>query len=384
MKENKWLLFAIMAITLVYAMSKRTERNRKQCIRIVTMILVCFSGLRSWRMGDLFHYCYVYLECNMPGWTPQFNSIGDTLGLQLFFRLCGQLGLGFEACIFIIAAFVAITLGVLVYRYSPSPYWSYVTYLAMGFYISSFNILKQVMAMGFIVLAMIAIFEHKPGWFVAWVALASVFHTPALVFAIAYPFANKKINMSYFMLIAGMVAAIFMFRDEIVKQATEVYYVDSVEYETSEVIGTKFVFMLLILAAAMVFRPLRNYDTRYKQLFSVMILAAIVQSFSVYDNVFSRLADYFYQFVVLFIPLMLQPGYEQARLYPEHTREIRYWQPKVMLVVQLGVTVFSIYYFYNYVAVGSGFLSQFRFVWESEEPGSLELLAEALKAYTGP
>lgn len=383
MNANKWIFFVIMAVTLIYALGIKNNWNKKRCIRLVTVILICFSGLRSWRMGDCRHYCYAFLECNLPDWTLNVTENGDTIGLQLFYRLIGQMGLGFEVCIFLIAVFVGVTLAVFVYRYSPSPYWSYVMYLAMGFYLASFNILKQVIAMGFIMLAMMEIIERRPGRFLVWVGIAALFHTPALVFLIAYPFANKKINLSYFLLIAMMVLAVFLFRDEIINQLSSLYYEEDMQFEAAEALGGKVVVMVMILVLGLILRPLQNYDVIYRQTFNIMVLAAIVQSFSVYDNVFTRLADYFYQFIVLFIPLMLQPAREQARMYPNHVKKIRYWPPRVLYVLQLGITLFAIYFYISTINGSTALLGEFKFIWQVDAESSLDLLREMLEAYGG-
>lgn len=383
MNEHKWLFFIVAAIGLIYTVGRQTKWNKKRCIQALTILLTCFAGLRSWRMGDVQHYCWAYLECNLPDWKINWLATsGDTVGIQLLFRGVGQLGLGFEVCIFLIAAFLAVTLGVLVYRYSPSPFWSYVMYLAMGFYMSSMDILKQAIAMGFVMWAMMAVLEHRPVRFLMFVGVAALFHTPALVFLVVYPFANKKIDIYYFFILIGMVAAVFFFRDEIVEFAGDLYYVEGTEFEAESVLGGKTVVMVLILILALVLRPLKQYDVMYRQLFNVMILAAIVQSFSVYDNVFTRLAEYFFQFVVLFMPVMLQSGKVRARLYPEHATEIYYLEPKAMFVLQIGIVVFAVW-FYNQNVDSAAYLKQFCFLWEDDGASSLELLREMLAEYGG-
>lgn len=383
MNEHKWLFFIVAAIGLFYTVGRQTKWNKKRCIQALTILLTCFAGLRSWRMGDVRHYCWAYLECNLPDWKMNWTATsGDTIGIQLLFRGVGQLGLGFEVCIFLIAAFLAVTLGVLVYRYSPSPFWSYVMYLAMGFYMSSMDILKQAIAMGFVMWAMMAVLEHRPVRFLLFVGIAAMFHTPALVFLIVYPFANKKMDIYYFLILIGMVGAVFLFRDEIVEFTGDLYYEEGMEFEAEGVLGGKTVVMVMILILALVLRPLKQYDVMYRQLFNVMILAAVVQSFSVYDNVFTRLAEYFFQFVVLFMPMMLQSGKVRARLDPEHAGEIYYLEPKAMFVLQIGIAVFA-FWFYNQNVDSAAYLKQFCFLWEDENPSSLELLREMLAEYGG-
>lgn len=371
-----------MAIGLVYATGRKQLWQKKRCIQILTIILTCFSGFRSWRMGDVFHYCNAYLVCNLPDWKLDIDS-GDTIGLQLFLRTFGQMGFSFEVCIFVIAAFVAISLAIFVYRYSPSPFWSYVMYLCMGFYIFSFSALKQTIAMSFVIWAAIAIFQSKPHKFLFWVALASLFHPPALLFLIAYPFAHKRVDALYFLIFAIAMVLIFIYRDSIVHFASDLYYEEDMEFTATDTLGGKAIVMVGILLCAVILRPLKNYDVLYRKVFSLIVLATMIQTFSVYDNVFTRLADYFFQFIVLLIPLMIQPAYEQAKDYPNDINSIRYWPPKVLFLVQLVLVAFSLYFYFSTINGSSALLDAFQFVWEVDEPSSLELLNERLAAFGG-
>lgn len=379
MSANKWLVFVIMAITLLYEIGPKNNKNKKYCIVITTIVLTCFSGFRCWKMGDLFHYCYTYLECNTLEWKLDFSS-RDTIGIQLFFRIAGQLGISFETCLFLIAAFTAVAIGVLIYRYSPSPYWSYLMYLTMGFYLLSFNALKQIIAMDILIYAMSASINRKPIQFLILVMMASAFHTPALVFLLVYPIAYKKIN---FWMIAVITMVIFLFRDSIVSRISEVYYGSDMEFEASEIIGGKVIFMILILVLALILRPLSESDKLYCQVFNIMILATIVQTFSVYDNVFSRLAEYFLQFIILLVPLMLQSRKERVRASSENLEIVRYWSNRTLLFVGVGITIFSVaFYFYN-INASADLLNSYKFFWEVDIPNSRELLAETLKVYGG-
>lgn len=378
MTENKVLLFVIMAITLCYTMGVKTKNNKIRCLMVVTVVLTCFSGFRSWRMGDMSHYCWAYLETNLPTWELALIGQGDTVGLQLLYRFMGQFGLSFEVCIFVVAAFVAVTLGILVFRYSTSPFWSYVMYLSMGFYLGSMNTLKQAIAMGFVILAMIAILEHKPFRFIMLVAAGTLFHTPAMVFLIAYPFAHKKIDRYYFLLLVLLVGIVFTFRDQIISTLTDAYYEDGVEMEAAKFLGGKVIMMVLILMAAMIFRPLNRFDTVYCQVFNVMVLATIIQTFSVYDNVFTRLADYYFQFVVLLVPLMFQSYKLQVRFHPAYANQIRFWHPKTLLLAQFLLSAFAIWFYMSTIDGSAALLHNFKFFWQVEGASSMDLLAEML------
>lgn len=382
MELNKYLIFVIMAVGLLYTFSRKNQVNKRKCIQIMTVILACFSGFRSWRMGDMLAYCNGFVACNLPDWKFDPSNYTQSMGLQLLYRVTGQLGLGFEVCVFVVAAFSAIALAILVYRYSPSPYWSYVIYLAMTFYLFSLSGMKQTIAMAFCMLAMVEVIERRPVRFLLLVGMAALFHYPALIFLAAYPFANKKIDVWYVLVMAGLVFLVYYQRENIIELATDMYYGDEVEFSADGEIGGRLIVMVLIMILALILRPMHNSDVVYRKVFAMMVLAALIQYFSMYDNVFTRLADYYYQFVVLFIPLMLQPGREQARENPQFAGRVRYWDDYVYHILGVGVTAFAIWFYFSNVEA-CAYLYQFQFVWEDTGKSSLELLADTIAAKFG-
>lgn len=210
------VLLAIMAITLACFRSNDNKKDRKVCISVVTIIMAFFSGLRSWWMGDLIKYYTLYRNCNGADWSDYVFEDSSNIGIRLFFRLTGMIGLPYEFCIFAIAAFSAITLSIVIYRYSPFPYWSYLMYIAMGFYLFTYSGLKQTIAMGFLMFAVIGIFEDKPVKFLVFTIVAAIFHMPALIFIVAYPIAKKKIDKIYFLILIITVLCVIIFKDQIV------------------------------------------------------------------------------------------------------------------------------------------------------------------------
>lgn len=369
------LLAVVSFITAAYAFSKKRKIDKKRCVQIVTVILTLFSGLRSWQIGDVFHYCAAYLDCNLDSWKLDFTS-HDSVGTQLLYRAFGQLHLGFEVCLFCIAAFSAITLGVLIFKYSTSPYLSYLIYIAFGNYIFTFSVLKQTIAMGFITLAMIAIIEAKPIRFYVFVGIAALFHAPACVFLIAYIIAHKRIDFVYFLVLAITAIVIRIFRNEIVAVAANLYYTEEVQYSASEQFGGKFLIMLVILLGAAFLHPIKKTDITYRCFFNIIVVAAIIQSFSIYDNVFTRLADYYFQFFVIFVPLVFDSRTRRI----SHSCEEEYSGyriPQDIYVVGiLAVTVFCILFYKQTLKGSTELLSQFNFCWEVNTPRSLDLLKE--------
>lgn len=360
MDRQMMILYVVLTVPALFAIGGRTERGRRASIRIATIALSLFSGLRTWWFGDLIKYYTLYRSCNGEnGWQRVFEDFAN-VGIRIYFRLMGGLGISYDICIFLIAAFSAITLGILIYRYSPEPFWSYLIYIAMGFYIFTYSGLKQTIAMGFVCLAAMGILEDNPRSFTIWTLAGGVFHLPALIFLAAYPVTRQKFTYGYFAKLMLVVAVVFLFRDRIITLFTEAYYETEKTYEVSKLIGGRLIMMVLIMVASMILRPLHWSDREYCTVLHLMIIAAVIQFFSIYDNVFTRLADYYYQFVVLFLPMMLESGEHQLRRNPAYA--VRVYDRWAYVLMWLFVIAFS-FWFYRQ-QIDSTMLKDFKFFWE--------------------
>ena len=364
MKYQMPMLIAVVVITILYACGRRGVMQKKHCVQAVTVLLTIFSGFRSWWMGDLIKYYTLYLNCNGPDWKNYVFDDANNIGLRLFFRIAGAVHISYDICILLIAALVAICLGVLIFRYSPSPYWSYLMYIAMGFYLFTYSGLKQSIAMSFLIIAAICYFEGRQIKMIIWVFVAALFHVPALIFLLLLLLPSRKIGVQYFVTIVVLFTICFLFKGQLVSLLSNWYYDEQDTYENINALGGRFIMMCFIMIIALILRPLNAWDKVYSRVFSMMIMAALCQMFSVYDNNFSRLADYFFQFVVLFIPLMLESGTQQAKAFPAYKVKIRYWDRSVYILATVCITAFSAWYYNSYLSASTAILDDFKFFWQ--------------------
>lgn len=354
------LLLVVMAVTFFFYNSTDYHQPRKICITIVTVIMTCFSGFRTWWFGDLIKYYTLYRSCNGPDWVNAVFGDWNNLGIRLLFKGAGTLGISYDVIIFLIAALSAVTLGILVFRYSPAPYWSYLMYIAMGFYMFTYSGLKQTIAMAFLMPAAAAIFERKPKSFLFWTLLAILFHTPGAIFLAAYPSCRKKMDRYYFLLLLALMAAVFLFRDRIVGWFSEAYYEDESKYYAKKILGGRAVMMALFIIAGLILRPAQKGDAIYSQVVNLMIIATVIQTFSVYDNVFTRLADYYYQFVVLHMPMILESSAHQRSMgapYP-----VRGYTTRSYRVAWVAITLFALWFYSG--QLDSGIIQSYQFFWQ--------------------
>lgn len=362
MDKHMLIMLVVMGICVFFAHKGDSKALRKQCVICVTIVMTLFSGLRSWWFGDLIKYYTLYRSCNAAGgWDRVFVKF-DNIGIRIFFRISGMLGISYDICIFLIALFAAATLGIVVFKYSPAPYWSYLVYIAMGFYLFTYSGLKQTIAMGFLMLAATGIFENNSKRFILWTVIAGLFHMPAFIFLPAYIVARQRFTQKYVLFLVLAVVAIFMFRDKIVEIASKAYYEDEGKFSADGAIGGRTLMMLFILFVAAFLRPVQTKDIIYCRTFNLMIVAAMIQYFSMYNNVFTRLADYYYQFVVLFMPLMMETGTHQELAKPNY--KVKKNDKTIYALLTVGITLFALWFYEGIIAGSMLLLSNYKFVWE--------------------
>lgn len=359
------IYFVIMAVCLYFSLGGRMQKKR--CIMAVTVIMTLFSGFRSWWYGDLVKYYTRYLNESTSSLRELYKSnglrnIGLTVANKFFYSLFGTYG--YDVLLFIIALFSAYTLGKLIDKYSSSSYWSYLMYLSMGFYAFTLSGLKQTVAMSFCCLAMIALLQDNIKRFLIMVGLGALFHAPALVFLVAYPFSRKKFDKWYVIVVATLMTVMYLYRNQLVYFFEDAYRseaaADAMLAREVSGVGGRFIGMMLIMMLAMMLRPLTLKDRIYTKVFNVMVLAAAFQMMSVFNNTYTRLADYFYQFVVLFVPMFMQPITSKKELaYRKASSIIQNTELRLMLSV--GITLFSIWFFNNQL---SGIDNKILFFWE--------------------
>lgn len=235
--------------------------------------------------------------------TGQGRNIGTPISMKYVYDWFDG---DYQVYIILLAAFVMVAFAHFVRRYSPAPTQSILLYLGLAFFTFNFNALKQSVAMAFILLAFDGAADRKPIRFLLCCLLASVFHFPALVFLPAYLIVNLKMERTYPLLLLAVFILTYIFREWILEQMLDVYETAINESGGSRFLMNKVIVMLFIFAAAFIIRPPSAEDRIYYGLLKLLGIAAVIQTFASYNNTFERLADYYFQFSVVLLPMVFE------------------------------------------------------------------------------
>lgn len=302
-----WLVVGI--IIFLGMIMPQQGRNSKYYIIVITAIQIFVCGCRyMYLTGDLIKYEATFQELSHYGWMSNYVwHEGRNAGFQWLMKFISEISNGnFQLFLVILAFITQIALAIMIYKYSPKPWLSFLVWNCMAFYVTyDFTSIKQGLAMSILMFSLINIIEDRPKRFLLFTLLAGFIHLPALCFLPAYWIAKRRINTKTILVYLIAAIIIFIFRNSIIDSITELYYAGNDEIEfiaSSNGIGGRVVVIVLILAIGLVLNGIR--ENVIESLFNLIIIAAIFQMFASFNNVFTRLADYYLQFSVLFIPMI--------------------------------------------------------------------------------
>jgi hypothetical protein len=296
-------------VILVIALGLLLPQDGKKKIYYIVIMAIIHAFVCGFKYmyltGDLKKYAWNYYQYQTMSWLdPSIVNGGKNIGWSYLMKFFSTVSGGnFQVLLIFLAVFIEVVVAILIYRYSSKPWMSYLVWNCMSFYVTyGFNAIKQGMAMAVIMLAMIAIMENKPIKFVIIVCIAGLIHFPAFAFLPAYWIVKRKISISSIFVYIFTTIVIFVFRNPIIKFVTSLYYDDEQFTFASSDVGGRFWVMVLILGTSVVFKGFQN--SKFEKIFNLMVVATIFQMFANYSNIFTRFSDYYFQFLIILLPLI--------------------------------------------------------------------------------
>lgn len=363
--------YVVAAVLLFGALLPQHGKQKRIYIALMAALHTFICGWRyMYLTGDLRKYAWGYYTITESGWFSDevFNE-GRNFGFFWLQKLFSTItGGDFQIFLIFIAIVIEIAVAIVIYRYSPAPWLSYLIWNCFGFYVFGFSAIKQALAMAVLMFAFTGIMEERPRRFFLWTVLAGCIHAPALIFLPAYWIAKSKLSVRRMTAYVISAVLIFIFRNQIVTFISEFYY-DETAFTVNDRLGGRFIMIAALIAAGVFLRGFSGKN--FSKLFNLMIAAAILQMFSGFDNVFSRLTDYYFQFLILYLPMMFYPEKDISLGGKNQIRRIALSQgQRVVALLFVALLAFFYYYQTNLSAKidyeADNYLN-YRFCWEVQE-----------------
>lgn len=363
-------VFTWMVILIILAafLLQGNVKGNKKFIFVVFLILFCVMGLRdvntggSDSSGSHGSYPIFYHYIGQTEWS-ELTGKGDddfNIGFSYLSKAVYELTDGdYQAFITIISLFIMFSYMRFIRKYSPSPIQSVLYFLGLMYFTLLFDALKQALAMSVLLFAFDAVIDKKPIKFILLVLLAALFHFPALVFLPAYWIGRMKIGRSYLVLLAAALVATYILRDQILNLMLDTYGSGDIEgsMEGVRFLRNKSLVMIFIVASAVLLRPPTEGDEVYNACLVFAGISIVFQTFCGYNNIFERLADYYFHTSIVMIPLV----FEKCEL-KKHLLDIN-TELMVKSTAPLVFCGFAVWRFLSMVNNSAAFIN-FRFLWQ--------------------
>lgn len=362
------IYYIILAAVIVLGrLMPQSGKKKKNYIILMAALHAFVSGFRYKLLtGDLQKYAYTFLTVKDKDWfSEDVFSEGRNFLFMWFLKAVNQITDGnFQIVLIIIAVFIELAVAIVVFKHSPSPWISYLIWNCFGFYSFGFSALKQSFAMGFILLAFSAIMEKKPVKFIIFVVIAGFIHFPAIIFLPAYIIASRKITYKNAIIYIVIAILIFALRNDIVELSSDFYYEDK-NFVSSGRISGRFLMLCLIIIAGVFIKGVDGI--KFSTVLSIVAIGTIIQIFSSFDNVFTRLADYNLQMLIVFIP-MIFTDFEDEK-YDDSSVSYKLFlskKQKKLLTICLVLLSVAFYYFtvLSVKTISVDDYLNFKFSWE--------------------
>ena len=360
-----WMVVLLLLVALIL---KGNKKGNLKFIIIAFVLLFAVMGLRdvntggSDASGDHGSYAIGYEEAGNTDWSELSGKSEQNynLGLPYLMKLHYEsTGGDYQNFITILSLFFLFSYLRFIRRYSPSPIQSVLFFLGLLYYTFLFDALKQAMAMSVLLFAFDAIIERRPIKYILLVLIAVQFHFPAMIFLPAYWMGRMKIGPNYLILLAVLLFMTYVFRDQILNLMLDAYGGDGIEgsMEGIRFLRNKALVMIVIVIAAVVLRPPTEGDTVYNACLIFAGVAIVFQTFCGYNNIFERLADYYFHTSIILLPLV----FEKCKLKKHYLNVST--ERAVKSVAPWLFCAFSIWRFLSLVD-NSAVFNTYKFLWQ--------------------
>ncbi len=289
-----------------YGINKMVYNKTVEQILLFLMFIMLFivSAIRKHVGTDYGVYLYFYRMIDTREYDPEGMEIGYFYLNKIIKHLFGG-----EYAIFIVTSLIIIGLVYLIVKkFSVDPLLSTILFMCIGFYMESFNIIRQSIAIAFILYSY-KYSETKFKWIIP-ILIASLFHITAILVIPFYLIAKMNLQKKHHILLVLAGFFLYLTYGKTVVYLTSImegfeHYKDSI-FVTQGANPIRTVISISILLFCFTGYEDIVKDKKMKFAFTMLIFANIFTLFMLKGKIFARVVGYFDVFQILIIPYVLK------------------------------------------------------------------------------
>lgn len=209
-----YVFLVIFAVLLQFILGKLGKKGNERLLLIILfMIIASIIGLRSSSVGaDTQNYLDMYKKLRLMSINEIINKEEIEIGYIWLVKILNKISPNAQLLLIVQGIIVSMSYAKFFIKNTKNTLMSFFGYLAFGIFAFQLTGIRQSIAMSICILGIEFIKSKKVLNFILIILLASLFHTSALYFIIAYPIGNMKVTKknTINLFIIGIIATIFI------------------------------------------------------------------------------------------------------------------------------------------------------------------------------
>lgn len=312
----------VISIPIYYLMIKRIRtKNEKNLIVVflICMQMIFIAGMRGVSVGtDTQRYNWIFDAIKNLHWKELHNYYID-FGYSVINKLVSSINGNFRVMLFVNAIIIYFGIYNIIKKNSVDKIMSIFLFISMGYFSSSLNVMRQFIALTFVILSYSAFMEKKSFFKITFYCIiAGVFHSTALLCLgaiILYALLeSKKVGRSFFFKLLVVVISIgvcFSVDYVFTVLGLDSDYLASGAGFTYSIFNLSFLIKIVLLIAGWyIIKKCKNLDSdefnTLKFLNFLNIVSCFMNVMAVSFNMFTRLNIYFSIGMIVLIPNIIK------------------------------------------------------------------------------
>lgn len=204
----------------------------------------------------------------------------------------------------IIYMIMMLPLFIIIKKYSAIPFLSLILFISLGFLNFYFSGMRQSIAISLILLSYNFIVERKLLKFILLIAIASLIHQSAIFFIPAYFIVNMIFTPVFIILYFLVLLIVYILRYQLLGFVTHFIY-SGVEIVNTGAYTLLLIVLMTFIAGLVTYKKTISVNSTNKILFNLIAIAAVLMVFNTVSTIGLRVANYYYIFMILFIPNLI-------------------------------------------------------------------------------
>lgn len=274
-------------------------KSKKILVAIISIQMFLIFALRSELLGvDLIsyrEYYYSYQSLSFGDIFRNFSLIDNKLGFEFGYVLLnwmvGRLGFDFHGFLVVYAIICVSCVASFIYKYSSDVPMSFMIFMSLGSFVTMFGILRQSLGLAIFLLAIPSIKKKHFIRFLLLILLASLFHRTLLLTFPLYFLDRVRVKRSTYFKMIVCSFLIVLATPLLAKLISNLMTLLDKNYPASSFTwNNMYLVILFFIVLVALFYDFKN-DTNENVFHWGFIFALLIQSFTFYYPVFSRISN---------------------------------------------------------------------------------------------